>query len=404
MPPPIGLYYPYIHFRDEAWLKTAALYWPSLARIVPLGYPTHDSLTVETLRDELDFVIDVEPGPATVETASLFRRLLADHAADLRKQLKSTSNDIRWEGVSVREAPPGVAYIHVTKMAEILRHELEDCGLLVDGDRHGRRSEWHGGRSEWVGMDARLGAVYMCVLAEHIARRNVLRPTTDQVELQAAVGGWSADRIARAILGGPASEPTTEPATGERTTQVAFLALDLVVPADAAAVPVERIVAIRKRHGAELTAFHEAVDAAAQELSELSDEVDAKILDSYIRHQVDKYFAGPMRDLEKALRGLRVPTARAVIGTKFELPAALSATKLTDAHPVMSLGVGAAVGLFNVKSDHDERRARVRAANPVGAYLLDVEKGLTPGGVVDRASRAMRRLASSVRTRRSVDR
>lgn len=35
----VGLYYPYIHIRDEEWIKTAALYWPRLARIVSDDYP-----------------------------------------------------------------------------------------------------------------------------------------------------------------------------------------------------------------------------------------------------------------------------------------------------------------------------------------------------------------------------
>jgi hypothetical protein len=39
----IGLYYPYVHFRDEQWLKAAALYWPGLARVVPTGFPVADT-------------------------------------------------------------------------------------------------------------------------------------------------------------------------------------------------------------------------------------------------------------------------------------------------------------------------------------------------------------------------
>ena len=31
----VGLYYPFIDFRDEGWLKLTALYWDSLRRIVP---------------------------------------------------------------------------------------------------------------------------------------------------------------------------------------------------------------------------------------------------------------------------------------------------------------------------------------------------------------------------------
>jgi len=28
-----GLYYPYIHIRDDDWLKGAVLYWPSVRRL-----------------------------------------------------------------------------------------------------------------------------------------------------------------------------------------------------------------------------------------------------------------------------------------------------------------------------------------------------------------------------------
>jgi hypothetical protein len=34
----IGLYYPFIHFRDESWLKLTSLYWDRMGRIVPEGY------------------------------------------------------------------------------------------------------------------------------------------------------------------------------------------------------------------------------------------------------------------------------------------------------------------------------------------------------------------------------
>jgi len=41
-----GLYYPFIHFKDEAWLKLTALYWDQMVRIVPKKYELHDSDTV----------------------------------------------------------------------------------------------------------------------------------------------------------------------------------------------------------------------------------------------------------------------------------------------------------------------------------------------------------------------
>jgi hypothetical protein len=52
----IGLYYPFIHFKDDAWIKLAALYWDKMGRIVPRGYRTSDSDTVKQLANESGFI------------------------------------------------------------------------------------------------------------------------------------------------------------------------------------------------------------------------------------------------------------------------------------------------------------------------------------------------------------
>jgi hypothetical protein len=79
--PKIGLYYPYIHIRDEQWLKLAALYWPRLARVLPHDFPVPDSETVRTLVDELDFIMPVEPGPTAAAVAPRFLEVIDRHAA-----------------------------------------------------------------------------------------------------------------------------------------------------------------------------------------------------------------------------------------------------------------------------------------------------------------------------------
>jgi len=45
------LYYPYLEFRDINWLKTAALYYDGLDRIVQRGYFLIDSQEVRKLND-----------------------------------------------------------------------------------------------------------------------------------------------------------------------------------------------------------------------------------------------------------------------------------------------------------------------------------------------------------------
>src|SRR2546430_2443425 len=74
--PRFGLYYPYVHFREEHWLKMAALYWPRLARIVAPGFTIRDSEMVRRLAEELDFTIDLNPGPAIASVAPAFRAAL----------------------------------------------------------------------------------------------------------------------------------------------------------------------------------------------------------------------------------------------------------------------------------------------------------------------------------------
>jgi hypothetical protein len=59
----IGLYYPFIHFRDESWLKLTSLYWDRMGRIVPEGYGLRDNDTVRQFKDS-GYVRNSHPGGA----------------------------------------------------------------------------------------------------------------------------------------------------------------------------------------------------------------------------------------------------------------------------------------------------------------------------------------------------
>jgi hypothetical protein len=71
-----AVYYPYIHFRDERWLKIAALYLPSMVRIVGKDYPTRNSGLVDVLARELGFIIDDPPDDAARRVAAPFARVI----------------------------------------------------------------------------------------------------------------------------------------------------------------------------------------------------------------------------------------------------------------------------------------------------------------------------------------
>src|SRR5688572_25100741 len=63
-----ALYYPYIHIRDESWLKAAMLYWPGIGRFRPRDYPTHDGRATAIFK-ERGWLHDLEPGPHTRRVA-----------------------------------------------------------------------------------------------------------------------------------------------------------------------------------------------------------------------------------------------------------------------------------------------------------------------------------------------
>jgi hypothetical protein len=65
-----GLYYPYFHVRDQRWLKAAALYWPKIVWIVPVGYQTRDSAAVRALAGH--FIERLPPGDSVVAVAPRF--------------------------------------------------------------------------------------------------------------------------------------------------------------------------------------------------------------------------------------------------------------------------------------------------------------------------------------------
>ncbi|MEV4613084.1 DUF6236 family protein [Kitasatospora sp. NPDC049258] len=159
---------------------------------------------------------------------------------------------------------------------------------------------WCPGSRDWAAVDERLARVYKSVLAADFARANRMQPTTDQGPAHPASGGWDADRIEAALLNAsPDGRPTSQ---GEIAGALACLALDLVVPRDLAEVPVEKIIRIRQRHGAEFMAFGATVDQVAAELRDLIDVRDTAVLTRYLESVVAERFARPRDELRKHSR------------------------------------------------------------------------------------------------------
>lgn len=393
-----GLYYPYIHFRDDRWMKAAALYWPGMARIVPRGYRTMDSPTVRTLSAELGFVQNLRPEAAAATVEQLFLGLLREHGEQLAHRLavdptyaREESGTPLWHGSSPKS---GLGFIYAEKMTSTLRNGLLQLGLAVigQGSHHGRLS-MDPDPSHWIGVDERLAAVYMCVLAQEVSRRNTLTPVTDQALSQLAVGQWTIEDVAGTLLGTDLTSPsrTAHEPLPDQTAAVAYLALDLAVPSGLDQVPVTSIVNFRRQHEGEVRAFQEAVAGAAAELRGLDRRIEDQILAKYLTDVVSRHLEEPRQQLKNALRSHKFDTVLSTLTIQTELPALAAAGTLgMTVNPVVGAVAGAAVGIASITASARRRKAELRRANPAADYLLRVGEEFASMGAVERSLSAVR--------------
>lgn len=409
----IGLYYPYIHCRDEQWLKLTALYWPHLARVVPAGYPVADSATAAALNGELDFMISTRPDAAAKAIAPLFLDLLREHGSALEAE-HGIQQAARASQFSVTAEPgptwePGetigvlprssLAGLHEDEVAPELREAFIDAGLaLSTGRSRFAQQFWdHAAFAQnslahatsavtWIAMRPTLAWIYKCVLTEELSRRSRYIPLTDQ-SASHGVYGWDSDRLAQALLGPLPFAPTTEE---DLTEAIGLMSVRLVVPDNLDAVPVEKIIQLRKRHRAEFEAFANAVSNAAAEFRDSFGAIeDPDARQKYLSLKVAETFETPLEELRKAMRGLKVNTAFSAMSSKFELgtAATLAVGSLPAGQPLVTAGA-VALGLATLRRNATQAREAQMRTTP-GAYLLRAERDLQPQELHQRVMRGI---------------
>jgi hypothetical protein len=340
----MSVYYPYIHIRDERWLKVAALYWPRMVRIVSPDYPTRDSQLVEILRDELGFILDLPPDAAARDAAEPFAAFTDGFGPTALERLRVGQESVSlgpeqlavphppaafgavgdiadetcvpaFEHYSPRWSAHGIgantAGVHRSEVAAPLADKLIDLGLAVPA------------RGEWLAMNPELAWLYKCRLTEEMARRNNLVPATDQMP-------------AHAVMDGPVDVGSLLGQAGRPLKSADFQA------------------------GFGLLSINAVT--------------------------------GPADDIRRGLADVGVDAALTAINTKFAVPAAAIAG--LAAPPIAAAG-GIALAATNLRQS-TRRLARAQQAAPA-AYLLNVCEALTPQTLVTQILAVMRR-ASGLRS------
>ncbi len=415
--PEFGLYYPYIHFRSERWLKVAALYWPKLARVVPPGYQTRDSELVQKLNEYLGFVIDLTPELVRAEVARSFSELLdgtpevsldvwrirpkEELAGDIRatppdadrldvppalvNRVPMWPRDSQFQSADWvsprRRSAPTFAGIHRSELDRDLETRLLEDRLAVES------------RVGWLAMEPDLAWLYKCHFTAALARRNRLTPITDQLPAHAAVAGLETGAFLAPK--GPQSDIMpflkAEDPQPDIATRFGLLALETVIPANLDVVPVEKIIAARQELGPEFDRWRRyAAEVGATLAEQLRDIESPVVLKGYLEEVVRSYVKQPMEDLRRGLLDVGLDAALTAMNTGFELPIGVTAAGFGAAPPVAAVP-GIAATVINLRRT---ARAKAHATKmaPV-AYLLNLHETLADTSFLRRIADMMRQLA-----------
>jgi len=401
----MGLYYPYVHFRDERWLKLATLYWPRMARIVAPSYPTRDSELVRRLTGELGFVVNVSPATARNALVVPFTELISSlgpgalarwHVTregpyepdDLEpvtqiaafedrsgEAFRSTSTLFAHHTAGLHIGGPQIkelSGVHMTEVARPLRNSLIAADLARPV------------RDEWLGMHPELAWIYKCRLTEEIAQRNRLAATTDELAAHAVLSG---DALPPTAIAGHAGALASN--QGIATT-FGLLAVTAVIPADLDDIPAEKFIEVRRRFGAQFDRWHHYVDRIGADLAEqLRDVESPEILSAYLDDAVRRYSTAQVEDLRQGLAAVGLDMVDQAMNSKFALPAGLAAGLATQ--PPLAAAAGIAAGAVAIRrAGHIKAQAKQMAP---AAYLLSIGETLTPKSWVSRVMQAIRRTA-----------
>ena len=387
----IALYYPYIHFRDEEWLKSAVLYWPRIARMVPVRSGPRDSPLVQALCDD-GVIVNVHAGGVTAEVSREFGRFVSKYRGSLANSY-SLDEEVIVSATTVgshgyygqREAifqtqninsaapfnrkPNELDYVWIDE--DVMEESL--VSLLTGLHLVERRLTKDG--MPWLAMNRHLASVYKCALADRVARLNSMQVVTDQPREHAVLNGWTVETIAQALL---RDDP---PESGEFSNVAevfALLAIRTVVP-DLSKASIQQILEVRKHLQPEFFAFRNYLTSLSDKLIDIANIPDTSVRIARLEILADQEIRPKVNALEKQIAKARMEPLSAVLSLKSLTPPAIVAAAGLQAGLSPLTTASAAIAACFISSLRASR-AKIdfeSSSSPI-AYLLGLRRQLTP--------------------------
>lgn len=369
-----ALYYPFVHFRDEVWVKGMSLFWDGFARIVPgRDYPIRDGDDIRRLYDA-GVVRNIYPAEARLEAGRILAAILEDHHDEIVHRfavsLKDTWPDDPMTGARARQGDRRLAYLHDDKMHDRLGRALLRLGLA-------ERSR--GDDPSWIGMHPRLVATYMVILADVIAEHEAAWPLTDDVSayrVAASGGPIDAERLVAGLLDTTLRQaPSAGPDIEGVLVAVAF---DSLLP-DFQHVPVDTVLKVRAETVEARSRFQEGVAELIR--PDLFARAKREAIEREMRRVYDSRIVPALAELETANRRFNISVIKNSLSVKTELTGLAAAATASFAHGPAAWVIGGlamAFGLHDVIVAARGARSQAHANQPVASYLSTLRTQIKP--------------------------
>ena len=240
-----ALYYPYIHVRDEGWLKAAALYYDRLYRIIPeYSYEFEPRTDTErALLNETDFLKAAPPKPVAEQAVEEFI-IYARKRLKTKAQRDAVVSALQKAGFGGHDF-----YIHIGKVPERLLAFLDEKNLLRPSNRE----------PGWIRFDEAAGIEYMTFSANKMAEQRAVPVVTDDPAYH---------RFVRAYR--------TRDSVPTDATELKLMnfAISVGVPAELSKVSIDKIIKTRSKYADERGTFHQTLAKLAQYVDAPLDEAE----------------------------------------------------------------------------------------------------------------------------------
>lgn len=366
-----ALYYPWIDIIDEAWLKTAFLYWDSVRTIVPESIEVPYSTNAGQALQDIEFLVPLRVHPNMEEIEDLTEDVMT-YLGTVEGALMLTGARSPGHHIHLDKLPyelSRLADIHPQKLPYAIKNLLED---FMSPSMRGH---------DYLRVSDKFANYYMTLLATRLAERIGAQlltplPSAARLAVTARFDAQLNEVLHRAMnlhrrnwreyeAYGPRQRMPKDLASG----MLANLSIERIgVPAN---TPIERLIKFRESHNDELTLFRKKIE---QLVASVEEDLPIEALRQRITNLYTEEVVPAISNLKAALKGKRIKwLSDGLLKIAFLSAGSSTMLVMTGLDVPTALLAGAGISLIAAGATYNVDKQESLRSNPF-AYLLSMEK------------------------------